>query len=134
VKGHYRAEVDDLLDLVGYTWTSEGKVIGQGPEGDRGFDTLLSGKSHLRHVGVTATDSNGMIVNQTRKVSISTSRTRTRAAPRIIVLSRVGGMSACRPGRSLAIVEIQMPPADTDEGLVAARHIREHYPQASSPC
>jgi DNA-binding NarL/FixJ family response regulator len=31
----------------------------------------------------------------------------------------------------VAIVDIRMPPTHTDEGLVAARHIRERYPKTS---
>jgi DNA-binding NarL/FixJ family response regulator len=31
----------------------------------------------------------------------------------------------------VAIVDIRMPPTHTDEGLVAARRIREHYPKTS---
>jgi hypothetical protein len=36
------------------------------------FDTPASGKSHLRHVSVTVTDADGMVVSETRKVRIST--------------------------------------------------------------
>ncbi len=31
----------------------------------------------------------------------------------------------------VAIVDIRMPPTHTDEGLIAARRIREHYPKTS---
>jgi hypothetical protein len=72
VKGHYRAKVDDLLGPVVYTWTSDGEVIGEGARVTVRFDTPPSGKSHRAHVAVTATDSDGMVVSEARKVSIST--------------------------------------------------------------
>jgi len=64
VNGHYQAEVDDLLPPVVYTWTSDGEVIGSGAQVTVQFDTPPSGKSHLRQVGVT--------VSETRMVRIST--------------------------------------------------------------
>jgi hypothetical protein len=72
VKGHYLAKVDDLLGPVVYTWTSDGEVIGEGAKVTVRFDTPPSGKSHRAHVAVTATDSDGMVVSEARKVSIST--------------------------------------------------------------
>jgi hypothetical protein len=72
VKGHYHAEVADLLGPVAYTWTSDGEVIGEGVQVTVLFDTPPSGQSHTRHVGVTATDSDGMVVSQTVAVQIST--------------------------------------------------------------
>ena len=72
VKGHYHAEVDDLLGPVAYTWTSDGEVIGEGAKVIVRFDTPPPGKSDRRHVTVTATDSDGMAVNETREVRIST--------------------------------------------------------------
>ncbi len=36
------------------------------------FDTPPSGKSHLRQVGVTVSDDDGMVVSETRMVRIST--------------------------------------------------------------
>ena len=72
VKGQYHVGVDDLLGPVVYTWTSDGGVIGEGAKVTVGFDTPASGKSHLRHVGVTVTDSDGMVVSEAREVQIST--------------------------------------------------------------
>jgi hypothetical protein len=72
VKGHYLAKVADLLGPVTYTWTSDGEVLGEGAKVTVHFDTPPSGQSHLRHVGVTATDSDGMVVSGAREVSIST--------------------------------------------------------------
>ena len=72
VNGHYHAEIDDLLGPVVYTWTSDGKVIGEGAKVTVQFDTPPSGHSHTRHVGVTAADSDGMVVSETREVLIST--------------------------------------------------------------
>jgi hypothetical protein len=71
VKGHYHAEVDDLLGPVVYTWTSDGEVIGEGAKVTVHFDTPPPGKTDRRHVTVTATDSDGMVVSETRKVRIS---------------------------------------------------------------
>jgi hypothetical protein len=66
-----RAEVDDLLGPVVYTWTSDGEVIGEGAKVTVHFDTPPPGKTDRRHVTVTATDSDGMVVSETRKVRIS---------------------------------------------------------------
>jgi hypothetical protein len=72
VNGHYHVEVDDLLGPVTYTWTSDGEVIGQGAKVVVRFSTPPSGQSQLSHVGVTATDSDGMVVAETRRVSVAT--------------------------------------------------------------
>ncbi len=37
----------------------------------------------------------------------------------------------CEHRPDVAIVDIRMPPSHTDEGLVAAREIREHYPDTA---
>jgi hypothetical protein len=71
VKGHYHAEVDDLLGPVTYTWTSDGEVIGEGAKVTVQFDTPVPGKSHRRHLEVTVTDSDGMVVSGAREVWIS---------------------------------------------------------------
>ena len=71
VKGHYHAEVDDLLGPVTYTWTSDGEVIGEGAKVTVHFDTPVPGKSHRRHLEITATDSDGMVVSEAREVWIS---------------------------------------------------------------
>ena len=71
VKGHYLVEVGDLLGPVTYTWTSDGEVIGEGAKVTVHFDTPVPGKSHRRHLEVTATDSDGMVVTKAREVLIS---------------------------------------------------------------
>jgi hypothetical protein len=71
VKGHYLVEVKDLLGPVTYTWTGDGEVIGEGAMVTVQFDTPPPGKSEPRQVTVTATDSDGMVVSETRRVFVS---------------------------------------------------------------
>jgi hypothetical protein len=72
VNGHYHVEVDDLLGPVAYTWTSDGEVIGEGAKVVVRFFTPPSGHSEVSRVEVVVTDSDGMVVSETREVSIFT--------------------------------------------------------------